>query len=205
MKKIILIIAILISSNLYAQTFTEGKHYKKLNKTITTEVAKGKIEVRELFWYYCPHCYSIEEKVEKYIKSKPDVVSFVRQPAVFSKRWVNGAIFYFVLLELGEIERLHSKLFDAIHIDNIIFNSKDDFIDWLIINNVNKQKASAAFSSFTINTKVNKAKLNSRKYQINGVPAFVVNGKYTTSVKEAGSESKLFEVINYLVKKEAKK
>ena len=201
-----LIIIMFSANNLYADDiyFKEGTHYTKLKKPIVTEVEYGKVEVKELFWYYCPHCFSIENAVKKYIKNKPDNVSFILQPAVFSDRWVSGAIFYYVLVELGKITQLHDKLFKAIHLDNILFSDKNDFINWLAINGVDKEQASKVFSSFSIYTKVNKARIKSKEYKLRGVPAFVINGKYTTSVSQAGSKDKLFKVIKYLTDKESK-
>ncbi len=204
-KLFILVIFLFILSNLNAEEFIKGQHYNKLEIPVPTEVDKGKIELRELFWYYCPHCFDIEPRINKYLASKPKSVQFVPQPAIFSKRWINGAIFYYVLEQLGEVERLHAKLFDAIHTDNIVFSTKEDFIDWLSVNGVDKKQASKAFSSFAIKININKAIKRTPKYKVTGVPAFVINGKYTTSVKEAGGYKKLFKLIDYLVNKEATK
>ncbi len=203
-KLLILALYLFIFNSLSAQEFTESRHYNKLETPIATEVDKGKIEVRELFWYYCPHCFDIEPKVNAYIANKPKQVQFVRQPAVFSKRWVNGAIFYYVLEQLNQLEKLHEKLFNAIHVDNIIFSTKEDFIDWLSVNGVDKKQAGKVFSSFTIQINVNKAAKRSTKYKVNSVPSFVIAGKYTTTVKQAGGHKKLFKLINYLTDKEAK-
>ncbi len=189
----------------YAESFKAGKHYQVLKKPLPTLASDGNVEVRELFWYYCPHCNNLEPAVDNWVANKPKGVDFVLQPAVFSERWLSGAIFYYVLEELGEVERLHSKLFEAIHEDNIIFNGKADFTDWLALNQVDKEAANKAYSSFNIRTKINKAALDSKNYKVNGVPAFVINGQYTTGVQQAGSEQKLFEVINYLVKKSKQK
>lgn len=201
-QKILIPIFLLIISHLtYADIFKEGTHYKTLNKPLNITIPEGKIEVRELFWYYCPHCAYLEPVVDNWLKNKPKNVEFVRQPAVFSKRWANGAVFYYVLEGLGEVNRLHNKLFLAIHDENLIFNGKADFVDWLVLNGVDRIKANKVFSSFHIRTQLNKASLLSKASGVNGVPSFVINGKYTTSVTEAGSQQELFKVIDYLVKK----
>ena len=41
-----------------------------------------KIEVLELFWYRCPHCYALEPYLNKWLKNKPEFVEFVRLPAI---------------------------------------------------------------------------------------------------------------------------
>ena len=205
MKKNILLILltlVFITHHSYAKSFKADEQYSVLKEPLSTEVAEAKIEVRELFWYYCPHCANLEPILNQWLTKKDDSVQFVRQPAVFSQRWLSGAIFYYVLEELDAIDLLHQKLFDAIHQNNIIINGKEDFVDWLNLQGINRERASKAFSSFSIRTKVNRSTLSSKKYQVQGVPSFIINGKYTTGVKQAGSEKTMFEVIDYLVKKE---
>lgn len=183
--------------------YTAEIDYVVLDKPVKT-ITGDKVEVRELFWYFCPHCFNIEPALEKWLKKIPDSATFVRQPAVFSKRWTNGAIFYYVLEQLGEIDRLNGKLFDAIHVHQIDLNTQDNFVNWLAKNGVDAAKARAAFKSFPVRVKVNKSKLNTLKYHIEGVPTFVVNGKYWVDTKTAGSRARIFKIVNYLINKESK-
>lgn len=184
--------------------FVAGEDYVVLDKPVKTTTG-DQIEVRELFWYYCPHCFNIEPLVKGYLKKMPQNAQFIRQPAVFSERWVDGAVFYYVLEQLGEIDRLHAKLFDAIHLHRTPLDDDDDFIDWLADHGVDEKKAMAALKSFSVRIKVNQSKLNTPKYKTNGVPTFVVNGKYWVDSTHAGSQARIFEVVDYLIKKETKK
>ena len=202
-KSLFVFIVIALSLHVYAAPFEEGRHYKKLTTPVATE-DKNRIEVRELFWYYCPHCYNIEPYVDNYIASKGEDVYFVREPAVFNKRWERGAVFYFVLEELAQVEALHAKLFEAIHVHDIMFSNKEDFINWLSDNGVKREDALDTWDSFALSVKLNKAKKRIKKYQVNVVPSFVINGKYTTSAREAGSVQNIFKVIRYLSALEAK-
>lgn len=183
--------------------YEAGVDYVVLDKPVKT-VTGEKVEVRELFWYYCPYCFDVEPLVENWLKNKPKDAQFVRQPAVFSDKWIAGAVYYYVLEQLGEVDKLHGALFDSIHVEKEAFYSYEDFVDWLVERGVNKVKAENAFKSFSVNVKVNKSKLNSRKYQVSGVPSFIVSGKYLVDSKHAGSKIRMFDVINHLVKKEAK-
>lgn len=183
--------------------YKAGIDYVVLDKPVKTTTGE-KVEVRELFWYYCQHCFNIEPLVENWLKSKPNQAQFVRQPAVFSDKWVSGAIYYHVLEQLGEVDKLHNALFNSIHVEKEAFYSSEDFVDWLVERGVDKTKAENAFKSFSVRVKVNKSKLNSNKYKISGVPSFIVAGKYLVDNKHAGSSTQIFDIINYLVKKEAK-
>ncbi len=191
----------LLTSYAYSLGFKAGKHYQILDKPVAKITSSDKIEVREFFWYYCPHCANIEPALKHWLKTKPKNVSFVHQPAVFSKRWLTGARFYYTLKELNLLDKLHGKVFHAIHKNNIRFAKKQDFVDWLALNGADKQKAQKALNSFAINTEVSKARIATKASGVRGVPAFMIDGKYTTSIAEAGSEQHLFAVIDYLVQK----
>lgn len=204
MKKIILILSsvFLLSFNSVFAQYIEGEHYVALDTPIDTATG-DKIEVRELFWYYCPHCFNIETPLDSWVRTLPETAEFVRQPAVFSDRWINGAIFYYVLEELGEINRLHGKLFKAIHLHKTFFAEQSDFVNWLELHGVNKNRANMAFKSSLVRTKVSKSKINTEKYHLSGVPAIIINGKYWTDASRAGGESEVFKVADYLIKKES--
>ena len=180
--------------------FVAGKNYLVLDKPVETETG-DQIEVRELFWYFCPHCFSVHPKLEEWSKTMDSSAQLVLQPAVFPG-WEFGSTFYYVLEELGELERLHSSLYNAIHVQKLNLKTQQDFVTWLSLNGVDKDKANKVFKSFPVKVAVNKAKANTYKYRITGVPVFIVNGKYTVNATSAGSEEKIFEVIDYLIQKE---
>lgn len=202
-RRLLAIFLLTLSTAIFANSYVEGKHYIKLDKPVKT-INKDKVEVRELFWYYCGHCFNVEPILHDWVEKLPSNVDFVRQPAVFSDRWINGAIFYYVLEQLGEVDRLHAKLFDAIHLHKTAFIDQEDFVEWLGDHNVDKRKANNAFKSFSVRVKVNKSKINTVKYHISGVPAIVINGKYWTDASHAGGEFNMFKVADYLIAKESK-
>ena len=191
------------SSVIFAETYTEGKHYITLDKPVKTAVG-DKVEVRELFWYYCSHCFNVEPVLSNWVKKLPNNTAFIRQPAVFSERWERGAKFFYVLEQLGEVERLHGQLFDAIHLHKTPLIDQADFVEWLAERGVDKDVANGAFKSFSVRIKVNKSKLNTVKYHTSGVPALVINGKYWTDASHAGGELEMFKVADYLISKESK-
>src|SRR5687767_14789927 len=68
-----------------AQGFTEGVQYKPLAPAQPTNVAQGKVEVVEVFWYGCSHCYTIEPKFESWQKNgMPKNVQVVLVPATWN-------------------------------------------------------------------------------------------------------------------------
>ena len=181
--------------------FVAGKNFIVIEKPVETETGE-KVEVRELFWYFCPHCFSVHPMLEDWMKTMDSSAQLVLQPAVFPG-WEYGSTFYYVLEELGELDRLHSALFNAIHIQKLNFKTQQDFVTWLSLNGVNEDNANKVYESFPVKVAVNKAKANTYKYRITGVPAFIVNGKYMVNSTSAGSQEKIFEVIDYLIQKES--
>jgi thiol:disulfide interchange protein DsbA len=193
---------LLASANINAE-YDEGIEYIKLTPEVTTH--SDKIEVRELFWYYCGHCYSLEDNVEEWLAVQDKDIDFVRHPAVFSKKWESGAKFFHILDELGLVESHSMKLFKEIHENKNPMKKVADLLNWIESTGVvidNKEKYLKR--NFNIFYKTNKSKRTTKKYKITGVPSVVVNGKYVVTTKTAGSEVELFKVVDYLVDKERK-
>ncbi|MEO1939025.1 thiol:disulfide interchange protein DsbA/DsbL [Candidatus Thioglobus sp.] len=205
MKKILCFLSVCflsIYANFAVANFVAGQDYVVLDRPVKT-ITGDKVEVRELFWYYCPHCFTLEPMMENWLKALPSSAQFIRQPAVFSDRWINGAIFYYVLEQLNEVNRLHGALFDEIHLHKTPLTDQEDFVNWLVDNGIDKKHANDAFKSFSVRIKLNKSKINTVKYKTSGVPTFVVNGKYWVDSKHAGGEKRLFKVLDYLIQKES--
>ncbi len=201
LSSIIVLSAFVFFTNTTQAEFVAGKNYIVLDKAVETETG-SLVEVRELFWYFCPHCFSVHPLLDNWLKTMNSSAQLVLQPAVFPG-WEYGANFYYVLEELGELDRLHGALFNAIHIQKLQFKTQEDFVTWLSLNGVDEQKANKVYESFPVKVSVNKAKANTYKYRIPGVPAFIVNGKYMVNGTSAGSAEKIFEVIDYLILKES--
>ena len=98
---------------------------------------------------------------------------------------------------------MHEPLFDAIHRQKLRFSNQQDFVTWLVLNGVDEDKANATYESFTVQVNLNKAKANTYKYRIQAVPTFIVNGKYLVDTTHAGSQEKIFEVVDFLIQKES--
>ena len=87
--------------------------YEKLASAQPTQ-NPDKVEVIEFFWYGCPHCYSFEPLIDKWSKTKPDNVQFIRQPAIFSKLWGKHAKAYFTAEALDAVDKIHTDFFNTI-------------------------------------------------------------------------------------------
>lgn len=204
MKKLFIILMLMISSTVLVQAadFKEGVDYKKIAQQSTD--AGDKIEVLEFFWYGCPHCYSFEPFLNTWKKTKPANVEFVRVPAIFRPDWEVQARTYYALRDLGVVEEIHGKIFTAMHKDKKKLNKKEQLVDFVVSNGVDRKKFEDAYKSFSVDSMVRKAKKKQAAYKIQGVPTIAVNGKYVTSGSMAGSFENMIKILNHLIEKESK-
>lgn len=184
-----------------AEPYKEGEQYKALAQPQATASA-DKIEVVELFWYGCPHCYRLEPVIGNWLKNKPDDVEFVRMPAIIGPPWELLAKAYYTAEFLGVMDTVHYALFDAIHKD------KKKVVDEAAVQAIFEAQGVSAedfrntFNSFAVAVKVNNAKMMTKRYAISGVPTIIINGKYNTSGSLAGSNENILKVVDYLVEQE---
>jgi len=187
-----------------AAEFTAAVHYQELFQA--QPVATGdKIEVRELFWYGCPHCYDLEPHLEKWLKTMPPNAAFVRMPAVLRDSWAPGARAYYTFEALGVLDKLHGAFFKAIHAQkrkNLI-SSETAIADFAAENGIDRQKFLDAYKSFGVDSKARQAAAMVGRYEADGVPTIIVDGKYRTSPSMAGGHERLGEIIDFLVRKAA--
>ena len=153
------------------------KDYREIKPAQATEDG-SKVEVIEFFWYGCPHCYELEPTLKKWLARKPDDVTFRRVPAIFRQSWVPGAQTFYTLETMGELDRLHAKVFDAIHIERQPFGDMAAIGAWMGKNGIDAKKFEDTAKSFAVSGKVQRAQQMSAAYQLTGVPALVVDGKY---------------------------
>jgi thiol:disulfide interchange protein DsbA len=183
-----------------AQTTLSDSNYTLLNAPLG--VSSGdQIEVAELFWYGCGHCFTLEPQVNAWKKDLPDNVEFVKVPAIFSKRWEFHAKAFYTMEALGVLEETNDAFFHRIHVEKKPVNDLDAFVKFMANYGKTADDVTSAFNSFAIDTKLRNAKMITAKSTATGVPAFLVDGKYHTSVSLAGSTTDLFNVIDQLVAK----
>ncbi len=104
---------LVISANVMADP-QAGTDFNPTTQAIPTD-NPAKIEVIELFWYGCPHCYAMEPALSAWVKKLPPDVYFKRVPGLPQPAWAPMAKAYYAMETLGITEKLHGKLFEAIH------------------------------------------------------------------------------------------
>ncbi len=162
------------------------------------------VEVIEFFWYGCQHCYAVEPQVADWVKRQPQTVEFIRVPAIFNERWAVLGRAYYAMQQLKLGDKEHRALFDAIHRDHKNLADEASLAEFFAGQGVAPDKFKAAFESFDVDGKVGRANRMTAAYALEGVPTFIVNGKYRIDATTAGSEAGMFTALDQLVAQELK-
>ena len=181
-----------------AADWQQGTHYKALDNPVRTDQA-DKIEVAEVFWYGCPHCYTFKPLSEAYENSAPDYVDYVRLPAALGKSWEPHAYAFYALQAMGELDKVHNALFEALVVERRQLNTAEALADFVAEHGVDSDEFLKNFKSFGVNARMQQAQAKIRGARVTGTPTMLVNGKYLVSASTAGSPEAAIEVVEYLV------
>ncbi len=197
-KWISLILVLFLGSTVSAQEFELGANYHRLNKPQPVHTG-DRIEVLELFWYRCPHCYRLEPYLKQWLNSKPESVEYVRMPAVLNKSWGFDARAYYTFVALDLVEKLHEPYFDAIHKDRKRILSVEQLADWASEHGIDRNAILDTFTSFGVDSMLAHAMDMTPRYETDSVPTIIVDGKYRSKVSLAGGHNELMDLINHLI------
>ncbi len=185
------------------ERYQEGRHYTTLPVAQPTRAGPGQVEVAEVFWYGCPHCYTLEPFIQEWrLNGMPDDTIFVQIPAALNANWQVHARLFYTAEALGILEQVHPAIFREIHVNRNMLNTRERLIEFFARFGISEQDFLAAWDSFAVQTNLRRADAQVRRFRLSGVPAVVVNGKYVTGADLAGGNQQLLDVINFLVAKE---
>lgn len=181
-----------------SQVFKEGVHYQKVAEPTTNQ--QGQIVVTEVFWYGCPHCFQVMPMIDNWEPNLPDNVVVELLAAPLSGVWSMHAQIFYTNQILGIVDQTHSATFEAIHVQGNRLSSLAQAQNFYHDNfAIDKDEYAKAFKSFSVNVAMNNAKKQIETWQISSVPTFVIAGAYVVNSQTAGSNSKIFDVIDYLL------
>jgi thiol:disulfide interchange protein DsbA len=178
--------------------FELGVHYLRLSPTQPTSSNPDQVEVAEVFWYGCPHCYELDPLLERWRERAADYVSFVRVPAVWNPTLVVHARAFYTAEALGKGAEMHAAFFREIHENRNGLDTEAKLQEFFGRFGVDAAAFKTAFDSFAVQAKLQRADELSRRYRIGSVPTIIVNGKYTTDGPMAGSYDELLALVDEL-------
>lgn len=182
--------------------FREGRHFQRLSPSQPTSSGPDTIEVAEVFWYGCPHCYEFEPFVRNWKDNAPDGVTVVGIPATWNPLLVLHARAYYTAEFLGVLDSVHREIFREYHERRNPLDSEGRIRDFFISQGVSAEDFDRGWNSFNVQSRVQRAEQLARRYRVTGVPMIVVNGKYTVDGRSAGGLRQMLDVAAELVERE---
>ena len=192
-------------SQAQAKKFAEGTDYVALDKPLPVDAPPGKVDVVEFFWYSCPHCNAFEPRLEAWLKHLPADIAFRRVPIAFRDSFVPQQKLFYALEALGKVDEMQAKVFNAIHTEHQNLDGDQAITAWIEKQGINKAKFLEQFNSFSVASKVRKAKQLQEDFKINGVPSFGVAGRFYIDGELAKSMDRALEVVEFLAAEERRR
>lgn len=157
-----------------------GKDFQMLNQRAPVEAPEGSVEVVEFFSYMCHVCNAFEPTFNAWTKSRPKGIVVRRVPVPFLQNFEVMQRLYFVLDAMHLVEKLHARVFAAIHDEHRKLSDAATVADWVAAQGVDRSKFMEQFNSFSVSTKVTRAKQLTNTYMIDQVPMLGVAGRFLT-------------------------
>lgn len=176
-----------------------GADYLPVDPRAPVDAPAGKVEVVEFFGYWCPHCNAFEPTFEAWRQRAAKDVVVRRVPVAFRDDNAPQQRLFYALEAMGLVDKLHAKVFAAIHVEKKDLSKGDGIADWVAKQGVDKAKFMEQYNSFSVATKASRAAQLHNTYKIDGVPALGVAGRYWTDGAMAKSMPRALEVVDFLV------
>ena len=186
------------------EEFREKLDYQTIEPAQETSSKPNRIEVVEMFFFACPHCYKLEPSIEAWLKTKADDVDFVRVPAIIGPTWAEQAKAFYIAEKLGIEDKVRRKLFDSIHKDGKQYYNEYALMTFFTELGVDSDTFLKLYQSDEIMQMASQAREKTVKYGIRGVPALIVNGKYYTATYFSRDHKKMLDIVDFLIEKERK-
>ncbi len=193
------LLALISCSSVHADII-EGKDYTVLSNPQKTN-KNNKIEVINFFWYGCQYCAQLRPQIKTWLENKPSDIHFQEIPAIIHASWIPAAKLYLSIQQINAVDTLHNQVFSAIHQDNINLHEELTLFHWIETQDKNRGEFVNAYQSIEIQKHIARSTHMTRQYQITGVPAIVINGKYITNTEMGGTAENTMAIVNKLIKK----
>ena len=197
----VLLSAAFLSLSALAADYTAGKEYEVLPSPVKVRDVT-KVEVVEVFWYGCIHCYHFEPLAKAWKAKQAADVDFYTMPAMWNKGMILHAKAFYTAKALGEFDKFNEIIFNAMNVKKNRLKNEAAVKKLFVDNGVDGKKFDQTFSSFGVQSQVQLADSRARAYKVQGTPEIIVNGKYRVSSSMTGGQANMLKVVDFLVEKE---
>jgi protein dithiol oxidoreductase (disulfide-forming) len=167
----------------------------------------GKIEVVEVFAYWCPHCADFQPMVDAWKQRKPADVNFVYVPAAYDPEDAYARA-YFAAELARAVPKTHQALFDAVHEEGALPRSNvsiDELGTWFGQRGLNRAKMVASMRSKDVDARMARARDFMVANRIGSTPTLIVNGKYVVRARRLEDRMRVVDGLIAMERAAAKK
>ncbi len=160
-----------------AADLKEGQDFRVIRPPLMAD--RERVEVVEFFWYGCPHCFDLEPVLADWVGKLPADVVFRRSPAIFpDNKWLPGARIYYTLEAMNLLDKFHSEVFNAIHVERLRLEDEKVLLAWVAKKGIDARRFSEAWSSFGVQSQLQQARRTTLAARVTAVPSVMVHGRY---------------------------
>ena len=190
---------LMFTPSAFAQQLVKDTDYSVIEPPLKTD-NPDKIEVIEFFSYACNHCNNLHPIISEWAKTLPKEVAFKRIPISGSSFYSLMAKAYYALEASGDLEKLDSDVFDAIHGGKRpAFNDPKSLAKWVSDKGGDSEKFLNMMNSFTVDSKIKSGELAFESSKATGVPAIIVDGRYRILNKSTKNLNDLMALTNKVI------
>lgn len=157
----------------------EGRDYALIEDGAPYQPLAGRIEVAEVFAYWCDHCARFQPMVEAWQRKLPKDVrlSYVPLPSGRDDAFARG---FFATQAAGALAKVHAPLFVAVHDEQLVPRnpSIDELSAWYGQRGLDAAKLRAAMASPALADRLAEAHQFAMRSGVEGTPTLIVNGRY---------------------------
>ncbi|WP_018994462.1 thiol:disulfide interchange protein DsbA/DsbL [Thioalkalivibrio sp. ALJ2] len=184
-----------------AREYRDGQNFRTIQPPVDTGLEDGKIQVVEVFWYGCPHCYSFEPYVQEWQKGLDDDVEFVYLPAPMNDVWALHARVFYTAQKLEVLNEVHQPFYDAIHDQGRELRSESAILRFINQRGLDADEFREVMRSEEIRRKVTEAGQDVQEYGVEGVPTLIIDGEAVVSASMTRSHEEMLDVADFLIER----
>ena len=175
----------------------EGRDYVAINNGQPLRTEPGKVEVVEVFAYWCHVCNDFQPHLLSWKRTLPADVAFRYLPAAFT-RDDSHARAYFATEALGAPAGLHEAVYRAIHVEQSLpqrGTSVDEFAGFLAGLGMDRAAVAATMRSPQVDARMDAARTFIVDTGVQGTPTIIVNGRYRVLGRSFGDMLRITDLL----------
>jgi thiol:disulfide interchange protein DsbA len=181
----------------------EGTHYRSLAVPAFASQAGDKIEIVEVFMYWCFPCFAFEPHFAAWAQSRVEEIHVVRVPAYWGRNAALHARAFYAAELLGIGDAVHAAFFNELHVAKRSLDTEDALAAFFETFGVDNARFRRVLNSDAVTALAAGAEQLVRQYQVTGTPSLIVNGEFVTGGAMADSYENLIEIVDELTSRQA--